>query len=469
MLTRRGVLQTAATVCASAVLRPAGRALAEADASLVLRLLPGKPLPIPHGFAGLGYELSSAARPGLIDAANAGYAQLVRSLGPAGVVRFGGIVADFTSYQPYGQPAWDPKGTVLTRASLQRVRGFLDAVGWSAIWSLNFGRGSLDDAVAEARDVARILGPRLLAIELGNEVENYSHGTAPLRPPPYDYEAYRTEYDHWRKTVLQAVPGLRFAAPDTAASVAWVERMAADAQGAVQLLTTHYYRGGQRQGTPEQLMHADPELQANLQRLRRATDGSGLPWRMCETNSFYGGGRPGVSDTLLGALWTLDFMLLLLANGCSGVNIETGVNQLGFLSSYSPIRDDPTNKASVGAPYYGMLAFAEAVKNATTILPTAFEAHGVDVTAYALGADDRLRSVAVVNKTADRAVRVSLPAGFARHAKVLRLRGASLLDAKGVELGGAAVGVDGTWTGAKRQSLATDSIRLEPSSAAIVS
>ena len=140
--------------------------------------------------------------------------------------------------------------------------------------------------------------------------------------------------------MLAAVPGLRFAAPDTAASVEWVEHMTQQARGEVQLLTTHYYRGDEKLGTEAQLTHPDAALANKLSRLRKASSESGIPWRMCETNSFFGGGRPGVSDTMAGSLWTLDYLLLLAQSGCAGVNLETGMNQLGFISSYSPIEDE---------------------------------------------------------------------------------------------------------------------------------
>ena len=120
------------------------------------------------------------------------------------------------------------------------------------------------------------------------------------------------------------MPNARFAAPDTAGSVDWVESMAKDARGDVQLLTTHYYRNGQKQGSADQLMHPDPKLLDKMLRMRAAARLSSIPWRMCETNSFSGGGLPGVSDTLLGALWTLDFMAILAKYGCSGVNIRDG-------------------------------------------------------------------------------------------------------------------------------------------------
>ena len=61
---------------------------------------------------------------------------------------------------------------------------------------------------------------------------------------------------------------------------------------------------------------------------------------MCETNSFYGGGKDGVSNSFAAALWTLDYLLVLASYGCAGVNMETGVNHLGKISYYSPISDD---------------------------------------------------------------------------------------------------------------------------------
>ena len=55
----------------------------------------------------------------------------------------------------------------------------------------------------------------------------------------------------------------------------------------------------------------------------------------------------------------LDFIFTLASAGCAGVNIETGVNQLGFISSYSPIGDDEHGHYWAAPEYYGMLAFAQ--------------------------------------------------------------------------------------------------------------
>jgi hypothetical protein len=289
MFTRRAFLRTAVGCSAGLALSSSTRRLAFADdqSIIVPRLSGATPVRVPANFVGLGYEMSSVATPGLLSEDNHRYVELLKGLGSAGVLRVGGIVADYTRYEASGTAKAERQDTVITRASLEQFGAFLRKIGWSAIWSVNFAQGSIEDAVVEASAVADVLGDRLLALELGNEVENYARGERPFRKPPYNYETYRREYNEWRAAILKAAPGVRFAAPDTASSIEWVERMAKDANGDVQLLTTHYYRGNQKYGTAEQLLEPDAKLKDALVRLRNASQQSGIPWRMCETNSFW--------------------------------------------------------------------------------------------------------------------------------------------------------------------------------------
>lgn len=430
------------------------------------------PLPgtatLPPDFLGLGYEMSSPARMGLLSTDNTRYVQLLSHLGRGGVMRFGGIVADFTRYQPDGPPATEPKHTVITRAALEQLRGFLDKTGWNAIWSVNFGQGTLKEAIAEARDVAQILGERLLFLELGNEVENYGQGAHPLREKSYSFHQYRAEYARWHAALLAAVPNLRFAAPDTAASVEWLEAMAADAQGTVQLLTTHYYRNAQQHGSAEQLAKPDPALHLKLQRLRTVSELNHIPWRMCETNSFSGGGLPGVSDTLLGALWTLDFLLLLASEGCAGVNLETGVNQLGFVSSYSPIQDDGKGNNWAGAPYYGMLAFARAARGATEISALALPAATPEFTGYVFRKGKAAVAHVYVNRSAQQTLSVPASAMAGQGAgQVVWLQGKGLLSGEGITLGGTGVDASGLYRADQGEALSGTTLDVAPGSAAL--
>ena len=434
----------------------------------IIRLKDSPPVNLPANFIGLGYEMSSVAPIGLLSPNNDRYVALIKGLGPQGVLRVGGIVADYTRYQPDATILAKPQDTVITRSSLNQFAAFLKKIGWTAIWSVGFAQGSLDDAVNEARAVAEALGPQLLAIEIGNEVENYAKGPAPFRKPPYDYDTYRAEYNQWHDVISGAVPGVRFAAPDTASSVDWVERMAKDANGKVQLLTTHYYRNNHRRGSSDQLLFPDPRLRDVLTRLRVASQESGIPSRICETNSFSGGGLPGVSDTFIGALWTLDFMLLLASSGCAGVNIETGVNQLGFISSYSPVQDDGKGINSAGVPYYGMLAFAEAAAGSDGILPSDIESRGLNLTAYVLGPAGTARAVVVLNRDETHDAHVSLAGSKMSDFKALRLTSPSPDSKNDVTLGGAAVDSAGHWRPVQEESVSGGGVLVPRMSAVIL-
>lgn len=465
MVTRRAFLRYGMN--ASLAFAPYAGGFLKALPLLTLKLTDGATVNLPGNFTGLGYEMSSVAIAGLLSQTNHRYISLIKGLGPNGVIRVGGIVSDYTRYEPDGTIIADRQNTVLTRASLEQFAAFLATIGWTAIWSLNFAQGTLQDAVKEATAVSSILKSRLLAIEIGNEVENYSRGKKPFREPPYDYESYRKEYNEWRAAILRAAPRVRFAAPDTAHSVEWVERMAADAKGDVQLLTTHYYRNGQVRGSVEQLLAVDPRLEDILRRLRVASDRSGIPWRMCETNSFSGGGRPGVSDSFLGALWTLDYMLLLARSACSGVNIETGVNQLGFISSYSPIQDDGHGMNTAGVPYYGMLAFRQATIGCREILPSSLDAQGKNVTAYVLGEHGRPKALVVVNRD-HRDIDLSIQGLKMRGISVLRLCSPTLENRSNVTLGGSSVDEDGNWIAKDWERVGREVVRVPRMSAAIL-
>lgn len=442
---RRSLLSSAVKLSAGLTISRAMHAYGSTNPALSLKLAHAESISIPDNFIGLGYEMSSVASPDLLSAHNSRYVKLVKALGAKGVIRVGGIVANYTRYETNGTTKAEKQDTVITRAGLDQFNGFLKDIGWTTIWSVNFAQGTVKEAVEEAKAVANVLGDSLLALEIGNEIENYFRGSKPFRPAPYTYETYRAEYTKWHDAIAAAVPGVRFAAPDTASNLEWPERMAADAHGDVQLLTTHYYRTNQARGSADLLVGPDPHLMDILQRMHAASEKSGIPWRLCETNSFSGGGRPGVSDTFLGALWTLDFLLLLAANRCAGVNIETGVNQLGFVSCYSPIQDDGHGVNSAGVPYYGMLAFAYARRGCKDVLPIEWNAPSPSVTAYALGNAGTAESVVVVNRDSQMDAQISLQEIGMANAKALRLSAPSMERKTDVTFGGTSVEPSGEW------------------------
>ncbi|HEY3990232.1 MAG TPA: glycosyl hydrolase family 79 C-terminal domain-containing protein [Acidobacteriaceae bacterium] len=423
---------------------------------------------VPPDFMGLGYEISSVATAGLLSASNRSYVKLVRQLGTRGVIRVGGNTSDYSSFSAGAVAVSAPKATVINEARLKDLAGFLEATEWSLIWGLNLGNGGVEDAVAEARAVAGAAGSRLLAFEIGNEPDLYVHEG---HRRGYSYEQYLQEYRRYKAAVRAAVPHAAFAGPDAAVATGWVERFAADEGHDLRLLTHHYYREGQSPAsTSDKLLRPDPRLAAMLDRMRAASKSSGIPYRICETNSFSGGGRPGVSDTFAAALWALDYLCVLAWHGAGGVNMETGINQLGFISSYSPIEDDQHGHFHAAPEYYGMLAFAEGCRGERVAV--SYDAGSIDLTAYATVDANGAPTAMIVNKDATANVQMRIAAGSKTgRARVLRLTAPSLDSKTGVTLGGAAVAPDGRWSGDYEDAPVTNavsSVRVPAGSAVLI-
>ena len=422
-------------------------------------------------FMGLGYEISSPARPGLLSRSNQVYVQLVRTLGARGVIRIGGNTADYAKYSAKAAPVSSARGTVVNDAVLKDLGGFLEATGWKLIWALDLGQGTEADAIAEARIVSSIAGERLLAFEIGNEPDLFAR--AKHRKPQFGYEDWLAEYRRYKAALRKEFPRIPLAGPDAAFRTEWVTRFAADEGKDSVLLTHHYYREGQNPSSSiEKLLGVDPKLQPQLAALKAASQACGVPYRICEVNSFSGGGRPGVSDTMAGALWVLDYMFTLAANGCAGVNMETGVNHLDFISSYSPIGDDEHGHYSAKPEYYGMLAFALAGKG--QLVTTEIDTNSPEIKAYATQPGRGALAVTLINKGATAPV-ISVNIGEhtkAKQASLIRLSGPTVDAKTGIKLGGAEVTPEGTWKAASTEVLRVKSgqlaITLPPYSAAVV-
>jgi hypothetical protein len=415
---------------------------------------------VPADFIGLGYETSSIARPGLLSSQNAVYVQLVRTLGKQGVIRVGGNTSDYASYKETGEPSSSPEkmgGSVINAAVLRDLGSFLDATGWQLIWGLNLGNGTPENAIREAHAVIAAAKNHLIAFEIGNEPDLFSSHQS-HRPTGYGYDKYLREYRTYRDALRKAIPDVPLAGPDAADAPDWVVRFARDEGTDIKLLTHHYYREGQNpSSTIEKLLHPDPKLDPLLAKFRSASDASRVPFRICETNSFSGGGKPGVSDTFAAALWVLDFMFTLAAGGCAGVNIETGVNQLGFISSYSPIGDDERGHYWATPEYYGMLAFAQSGRG--RVIGCSIDTRGRNINAYATqAAPDRVMLI-IINKEPSLHADILVDAGAVarfRSRSLCRLLAPSLESKLGITLGGADVSSEGLWRPSRIEDLGTD-------------
>lgn len=438
-ITRRTVLASAA------VLLP--RAALAAD-NVSIRIDPRRRLrALPADYMGLSFESSAVASLGLLSADNPAYVQLVRTLGAQGVIRVGGNVSDYSHYDANGTPKNLPKNTVLTRENFRQLRTFLDATGWRLIWGLNLGTGRLDNMVEEARAVADVVGDKLIAFEVGNEPDLFSH--AGHRPAGYDYAAWHGEFRRYKAAIRAVLPAAPFAGPDIAMhSLDWMQSFAKDEAGDLALLTAHHYITGQENpaSTIQFMLAEEKKYQRVLSAFQSISRAARIPWRMCETSSFSGGGKAGVSDSFASALWALDYLFVLAGYDCAGFNMQTGINHLGVLSKYTPINDDRAGRYTAAPEYYGLLAFAQAGKGEQ--IAVSLDTGGLNLTAYATRSGSNV-TLTVINKDMRRDASLSISGIAAKRAQVLRLSAPSLTATTGITLGGAPVETSGKWTGGK--------------------
>lgn len=389
---------------------------------------------LPADYTGLSYESRQLANPQFFSAGNSELIKLFRELGGTGVLRIGGSTSEYTAFtteEPKGAPPLEIAGpglpandyteTPITVRALENLRSFLDATGWTCLYGLNTGRGAVEQAAEEAFYVHKILGPKLVALQLGNEPDAWRNR---YRGADWSYESYWKEWLTVRVAVLKRVPDAKFAGPDISNKLAYLTGFAADAKKSapeVVLLTSHYYTmgpAGKPGMTIERMLATDPKLERDMATILTAARAVGLPYRMCEGNSCWNGGQEGVSDTLASALWGVDAMLHFAQCGAVGVNLHGG-----GMGHYAPIVGSPSQGFTRRPLFYGMQLAKEFF--GATLVEAKLECANDRIHAY-VAVRGAKKLLLMVNKT-DAPVTVKLPV---RHAHTVLTLDGPAMDAK---------------------------------------
>ena len=333
------------SVLASAASTFLARPLWPAAPVRTLKLQSATDRQIPVDYIGFSYETVQLADPSFFAADNHELVALFRTLCPQGVLRIGGNSSEFCWWRTHPDQApppdpssagnadnWMPHSvTAIQPVAVDRLAGFLDATGWKAIYGLNLGTGTPERAAEESLYVSRVLGPRLLYFQIGNEPEYYRDANNGLRPADWSFEKYLVQWAAIARSVIERVPGARLGGPDVGSDGSWVVRFAQEAPklfpGRIVACTGHYYAEGPPDDpkvTVARLLAPDPRIDRDLTRIVEAARGAGIPYRMTEGNSCYRGGKPGMSNAFCSALWAVDYMLKLASYECVGVNLHGG-------------------------------------------------------------------------------------------------------------------------------------------------
>ena len=446
-------------------------AFAQGTGTISITLSPGSPraAAIPTDFLGISLEMSAimaANNPGgnsWLNGTVGPYSTMLKKIG-VGSVRIGG---NSSERQPYA-----------ATADGNNVNAFAQLIGANLLWTVpaktfynptaavTYVQGLYSNYTSNGYTFSS-------TIEIGNEPDNSEN----LPGSAITYSTWQSEYDTLNKDFRDDVSGsILSSGPAAADGDTWPNDFSNDAKYSgtlkptVGFVTEHNYpEGSSTQYASVTAADAamlsitnDTTTYPNLYNGFGPTAiGKGFKPRLEETNSMYGGGSPGASNSYAAALWAEDYFCYMAYNtGLAGMNLHTG--PIGSdTGSYNPI--SPVGYATaynLEGPGYGMWAFHYGSQGQP--VPTAMtNSSNVDVTAYGLLESNGGETVHVINKTFDGGTNGSeinastdltvhvTPGGSYTTGQVIYLQQASndVTATTGITFGGQPMNTDGTWTG----------------------
>jgi hypothetical protein len=115
-----------------------------------------------------------------------------------------------------------------------------------------------------------------------------------------------------------------------------------------------------------------------------------------------------------------------------------------------------------------MLAFAEARRGCSEMLPAEVDMRGINGTAYVLGASGKPHSVVIVNRDGTQSAAVSVRDLAMGDVIALRLAAPTPESKSGVTFGGSPVDANGHWTAASKERIRDGVIAVPPMSAVVL-
>jgi hypothetical protein len=382
------------------------------------------------------------------------FERLVRALAPGQrpVLRIGGDSTDWTWWPMAGIVRSPGLVNRLTPSWMARSRKLLSDLHARAIVGVNLEAGIPALTVDEAHALLAGLGRRrILAVEIGNEPPNYPRYAwyrvhrRPVfgRGLGYDFGAFQREFD----AVGRRLPGVPLAGPALAGQ-GWMVYLPGflATEPSVSTVTLHRYplrRCFAIPGTP---------MVATLSNLLAPTATSGFlaplrpdarlahahhaTLRLDELNSVSCGGKRGLSDRFVSALWALDALFEAAKAGVDGVNIHTFPRAAYGLFTFSHRHGQW--RATVRPEYYGLLMFVRAAPPGARLLATVGGAPGGNLKIWATRSRAGTIRVVLINKSLTTSVRALVRVGSHAPAdgRLERLIAPSALARHGITLAG---------------------------------
>jgi len=409
---------------------------------------------IPSDFAGLSFEKNSLNQ-GVFSPRHGTLIRLFQTCGIKSL-RIGGNSVDRTAFSN-----GTTTDSLFTTNDLDSLFLFAQTAGCKILLGLNLRDSNASLAATEASYVMELYNNELFGFEVGNEPDMYAKHF--YRGKNYWDTNYEKEYMKYYDTIKLSQPKAVFTGPACASSyteftMPFCRKMDAIIPLPLSMLTQHYYGGDTTATVPElidTLMNKEKlrSLSAEVKRLVHCADSSGIPFRMSECNSLSHGGKKGVSNAFVSALWALDYLYKLAYDSCAGVNFHGGLD--GAYPVFS--REDTTYSARPIA--YGILAFQIGSKG--RFISSKVTNDTVNLDSYSVIDCSKNIYTTIINKEKGTLPieLIILKAGNSKYlsAEYLQLSSDSLGDTKNVSLGGQKVKSNGTIPDYKWNPLKVDS------------
>jgi hypothetical protein len=426
---------------------------------------------IAPGFLGLALEYSEVPQLAGTDpeAVNPLFKALLAGLDPAGKasIRIGGISTDRTWWPVRNMST--PLGIVYQLSSrwMAQARALAQATGAQLMPGVELEAASARISGVEAGELVSGVGKRYIqALEIGNEPPLYSHipwykvlggralpwysrvGTPVFsRTLSWNAQAFVSEF---RATMRVMPRGVPLAGPALGLP-SWLKAFGSlfSTHSELRVATYHAYPLNacihnpslRAYPTVAHLLEWDssrlliPLTAPFISLVHRA----GMSFRVAEMGTVTCNGRAGVSNSFASALWVLDSLFSLAADGVDGVNLHTFPGNPNALFDFSTAGGRPV--ASVQPIYYGALAFARAAPAGSQLLRVG--GAGQVLRAWAVRTPAKATDVVLINasQSASRSVVLQVAgAGKTAPAYPQWLKAASAGATSGVTLGGRTFG-----------------------------